>query len=106
MWSKAKLDNPTALRPFDNAAKPWVVGKPFRVFLLSLTLTIYYFLAAVRDDTPRFRYGHHGYPSCSQAEELKPIEHGALWYELGQEIGTDVFKTKAVELLGGAVRIP
>jgi Gly-Xaa carboxypeptidase len=43
---------------------------------------------------------------CPQAEVLAPTKHAELWADLGATIGTDQFKARAVQWLGGAVRIP
>lgn len=43
---------------------------------------------------------------CPQAEVLAPTKHAELWTDLGAAIGTDQFKARAVQWLGGAVRVP
>ncbi|KAG0709281.1 hypothetical protein DFH29DRAFT_1027230 [Suillus ampliporus] len=43
---------------------------------------------------------------CPQVSELIPESNGALWKTLGSTYETDAFKTRAVDWLGGAVRIP
>ncbi|KAH7929100.1 carboxypeptidase S [Leucogyrophana mollusca] len=43
---------------------------------------------------------------CPQVAELVPQKNGALWESLGSIYGTDKFKMRAVNWLGGAVRIP
>ncbi|KAG0709347.1 hypothetical protein DFH29DRAFT_1027583 [Suillus ampliporus] len=48
----------------------------------------------------------HGADLCPQADELVPEKNGAIWESIGHTYGTDEFKTRAVDWLGGAVRIP
>lgn len=43
---------------------------------------------------------------CLQAEVLSPTKHAELWADLSAVIGTYQFKDRAVQWLGGAVRIP
>ena len=44
--------------------------------------------------------------SCPQADVLVPRAHGALWNSLGVAYASDNFKNKAIDWLGGAVRVP
>ncbi|KAI0067051.1 carboxypeptidase S [Artomyces pyxidatus] len=43
---------------------------------------------------------------CPQASALYPTEHDALWRDLGNTFGTHAFEGRAVDWLGGAVRVP
>jgi hypothetical protein len=43
---------------------------------------------------------------CPQSNALYPGQHAELWESLGREFDEDAFTTRAVEWLGGAVRIP
>ncbi|KAH8116277.1 hypothetical protein DFH11DRAFT_1199323 [Phellopilus nigrolimitatus] len=43
---------------------------------------------------------------CPQVEQLLPERNKALWDAVGDQFGTDAFKEKAVDWLGGAVRVP
>lgn len=44
---------------------------------------------------------------CPQSDVLYPVEsHAQLWKSLGRDFDDDAFMTRAVEWLGGAVRIP
>jgi Gly-Xaa carboxypeptidase len=43
---------------------------------------------------------------CPQSDALYPESHSQLWRCLGHDYGEDVFLTRAVTWLGGAVRIP
>ena len=43
---------------------------------------------------------------CPQVSALSPTKHTGLFETLGQTYKTDTFLQRAVELLGGAVRIP
>ena len=44
--------------------------------------------------------------SCPQADVLVPQANGALWKSLGAVYASDNFKARAVDWLGGAVRVP
>ena len=43
---------------------------------------------------------------CPQAPELIPVKNNALWKTLTEIYGTEVFRSKAVDWLSGAVQIP
>ncbi|KAI0820814.1 carboxypeptidase S [Trametes gibbosa] len=43
---------------------------------------------------------------CPQAHAVVPKKNGELWTSLGKAFGTDTFKERAVEWLGGAIRVP
>ncbi|KAI9440737.1 carboxypeptidase S [Lactarius indigo] len=43
---------------------------------------------------------------CPQANALYPDRHGRLWKSLGKEFDQNAFTLRAVEWLGGAVRVP
>ena len=43
---------------------------------------------------------------CPQSDALYPESHALLWDSLGRVFDEDAFTTRAVEWLGGAVRIP
>ena len=43
---------------------------------------------------------------CPQSDALYPKSHAQLWDSLGRDFNEDAFTTRAVEWLGGAVRIP
>jgi Gly-Xaa carboxypeptidase len=43
---------------------------------------------------------------CPQSNALYPGQHAELWESLGREFDEDAFTTRAVEWLGGAIRIP
>lgn len=43
---------------------------------------------------------------CPQATAVVPEKNGELWTSLGETFDTDAFKGRAVEWLGGAVRVP
>jgi len=42
---------------------------------------------------------------CPQSNALCPGQHAQLWESLGREFDEEAFTTRAVEWLGGAVRI-
>jgi hypothetical protein len=44
--------------------------------------------------------------SCPQVDVLVPQANGALWNFLGAIYASNDFKTRAVDWLGGAVRVP
>ena len=43
---------------------------------------------------------------CPQVSAVVPVKNSELWSSLGQTFVTDSFKSRAVEWLGGAVRVP
>ena len=43
---------------------------------------------------------------CPQVSAIVPEKNAALWNAFVDTIGTDAFKARAVEWLGGAVRVP
>ncbi|KAH9039306.1 hypothetical protein EDB85DRAFT_2182476 [Lactarius pseudohatsudake] len=43
---------------------------------------------------------------CPQADALYPDRHARLWESLGKEFDQDAFTLRAVEWLGGSVRVP
>ncbi|KAG6866575.1 hypothetical protein C0991_002060 [Blastosporella zonata] len=43
---------------------------------------------------------------CAQSAVLTPAKNGALWDSVSVAFGTEGFKAKAVEWIGGAVRVP
>lgn len=43
---------------------------------------------------------------CPQAQSLVPKKRLELWQTLGEQIGSQEYKLKAVDLLAGAVKIP
>ena len=43
---------------------------------------------------------------CPQSDALYPESHAQLWDSLGRDFDEQAFTTRAVEWLGGAVRIP
>ena len=51
------------------------------------------------------QWSHGGGRSCPQADALVPQASGALWNTLGAVYASDDFRTRAVDWLGGAVRI-
>ncbi|KAG0709350.1 hypothetical protein DFH29DRAFT_1027587 [Suillus ampliporus] len=48
----------------------------------------------------------HGADLCPQADELVPEKNGVIWESLGHTYNTEEFKARAIDWLGGAVRIP
>src|SRR6266702_4149266 len=44
--------------------------------------------------------------TCPQADALYPDRHAPLWESLGKDLSQDAFTLRAVEWLGGAVRVP
>ncbi|KIY66589.1 carboxypeptidase S [Cylindrobasidium torrendii FP15055 ss-10] len=43
---------------------------------------------------------------CAQVDALYPTKNTGLWDEVGDIVGTETFKSKAIEWLAGAVRVP
>lgn len=58
--------------------------------------------------TDRLELEHHweAGDQCVQATALVPARNAELWNSLGDTYRTDAFKSRAVEWLGGAVRVP
>ncbi|KAM5533864.1 hypothetical protein V8D89_012527 [Ganoderma adspersum] len=58
--------------------------------------------------TDRLASEHHwkAGEQCAQATTVVPTRNAELWSSLGGTYGTDAFKSRAVEWLGGAVRVP
>ncbi|KAG2113088.1 uncharacterized protein F5147DRAFT_682674 [Suillus discolor] len=48
----------------------------------------------------------NGVDLCPQVDELVPEKNGVIWESLQHVYSTDEFKTRAIDWLGGAVRIP
>ncbi|KAL4268882.1 peptidase M20A family protein [Pleurotus pulmonarius] len=66
----------------------------------------YTLLFVTRRELFPLKRGHHDEELCFQPTELTPIKNGDLWADIGATIGTDAFKTKAIDWLAGAVRVP
>jgi len=43
---------------------------------------------------------------CPQVNPIAPAKHPAIWESLVERFTTDEYKTRAIEWLGGAVRVP
>jgi len=43
---------------------------------------------------------------CPQVKPITPTKHSAIWESFVERTATDEYKTRAIEWLGGAVRIP
>ena len=43
---------------------------------------------------------------CPQAKSIIPLKHSEVWESLVERSTTDEYKTRAIEWLGGAVRVP
>jgi len=43
---------------------------------------------------------------CPQVKPITPTKHSAIWESFVEKTTTDEYKTRAVEWLGGAVRVP
>ena len=57
-------------------------------------------------DFPSFGAQQSSESLCPQATELFPQKNGKIWQHLAETFSTNDFKRRAVNLLGGAVRIP
>jgi Gly-Xaa carboxypeptidase len=47
-----------------------------------------------------------GVDLCPQVDEIVPEKNGVIWESLQQVYSTEEFKARAIDWLGGAVRIP
>ena len=43
---------------------------------------------------------------CPQVKPIAPTKHSAIWESFVERTATDEYKTRAIEWLGGAVRVP
>ncbi|KDQ26797.1 hypothetical protein PLEOSDRAFT_1043178 [Pleurotus ostreatus PC15] len=83
-------------------AKP---SRPWRRLLVFTVACGYALLSATRREIFPLKHCRDE-DLCFQANELTPDKHGDLWADIGSTISTDAFKTKAIDWLAGAVRVP
>ncbi|RDB23324.1 Carboxypeptidase S [Hypsizygus marmoreus] len=100
------LPSTTISKPSDRKFR-----RPLLYTGLLLLLSSYYALLILPQFTdlgPWLGQKHHDYSTnyCPQADVLVPEVNGELWNSLTATIGTASFKSRAVEWLGGAVRVP
>ncbi|KAF4593116.1 hypothetical protein EYR38_008826 [Pleurotus pulmonarius] len=84
-------------------AKP---SRPWRRLLVFTVACGYALLSVTRREFSPLKHGHRDEDLCFQANELIPYKNGDLWTDVGSTISTDAFKTKAIDWLAGAVRVP
>ncbi|KAF4569828.1 hypothetical protein EYR40_008808 [Pleurotus pulmonarius] len=84
-------------------AKP---SRPWRRLLVFTVACGYALLSVTRREFSPLKHGHRDEDLCFQANELIPDKNGDLWTDVGSTISTDAFKTKAIDWLAGAVRVP
>ncbi|KAG6857473.1 hypothetical protein H0H87_003540 [Tephrocybe sp. NHM501043] len=80
-----------------------------RKIALSLGFIVYgayVWLASERTVDNVFDMSSKDESRCVQSPVLFPAKNGALWDSVSSTFGTDTFKVKAVEWIGGAVRVP
>ena len=100
------LPQPTTSRPSTNSRFPRL--KRAVVLLAVLGLGSYFFSILAENVAIHAvtRWYHGDGDSCPQVDVLVPQANGALWNSLGAVYASDDFKTRAVDWLGGAVRVP
>ena len=74
-------------------------------FLVAVLGLSFYFSNIFTENVATYWYRSDG-ESCPQADVLIPQAHSALWNSLGAAYASENFKTRAVDWLGGAVRVP
>lgn len=79
---------------------------PWRRLLVFTVACGYALLSVTRREFFPLKHGHRDEDLCFQADELTPDKNGDLWVDIGTTISTDAFKTKAIDWLAGAVRVP
>jgi len=63
----------------------------------------------LRTIAPKFAVSkpHHDPAAlCPQVKPITPTKHSAIWESFVEKTTTDEYKTRAIEWLGGAVRVP
>jgi len=62
---------------------------------------------ALRSIAPKFAVSKpHPTALCPQVKPITPTKHSAIWESFVERSTTDEYKTRAIEWLGGAVRVP
>ncbi|KAF4593099.1 hypothetical protein EYR38_008809 [Pleurotus pulmonarius] len=89
--------------PLASQAKPFWSWRRLLVLFVACGYTL---LFVTRRELFPLKRGHHDEELCFQPTELTPIKNGDLWADIGTTIGTDAFKTKAIDWLARAVRVP
>lgn len=88
---------------------------PFVRFVLVAVSTTWLVSHAANFVSGHFRYrpglslsglGGMAPGGCPQVDALLPEQNSELWKSIGETIGTDAFKVRAVDWLAGAVKIP
>lgn len=79
--------------------------------LLAFAIMLHYTDHGLSPYPSRLGLGHLGHQdvdlsSCPQLDALNPDRHAQLWESLGNDFDQDAFTKRAVDWLGGAVRIP
>ncbi|KAG2066244.1 carboxypeptidase S [Suillus decipiens] len=78
----------------------------FKITLVALAISIStYFVKKPWNDFPVSTL-ENGINLCPQADELVPKKNGEIWESLQHSYNTEEFKARAIDWLGGAVRIP
>ncbi|KAH7909068.1 hypothetical protein BJ138DRAFT_1181272 [Hygrophoropsis aurantiaca] len=112
--AREKVDDTKLMSPIlpgALASNPKPKAKSFAVKVSLIVTALFLSVALTRDlGIARYAFLDGGYDAsagvCPQVGELLPQKNGALWKSLGNIYATDKFKMRAVDWLGGAVRIP
>jgi len=100
------LPQPTISRTNTNSRFPILKRTVFLVAALGLG---FYFSNIFTENVAIHavtQWYHGDGDSCPQADVLVPQANSILWNSLGAIYASDNFKTRAVDWLGGAVRVP
>lgn len=94
--------------PTRPAKRPKFVSLLKSLFVIWLLYATYKSLEPLMLQSIQKHYGKHRKTThvCPQADDLTPQVNSDLWHDVSQVIGTDAFKTRAIDWIAGAVRVP
>jgi hypothetical protein len=106
-WDLEVLPPTISQPPVNRTANSRFLGPRLVVLLTVLGLGFYFTNTFNEGFDVRAIEWYRGHEeSCSQPDILVPEKNGALWETLGGDYGTEEFKSRAVDWLAGAVRVP
>ncbi|KAG6821197.1 hypothetical protein H0H93_004017 [Arthromyces matolae] len=100
--------SPLALAPFPPPKKHNSLKRTIGVFLGFIAFSFYVWSCLHSSVMEKSIFDMNDFtPSqCAQADVRTPVKNGDLWDSLSSTIGTNAFRSKAVEWIAGAVRVP
>ncbi|KAG6910025.1 hypothetical protein DXG01_013749 [Tephrocybe rancida] len=102
-----KAGTPSSLPlPYAPPQKRYGIKRRIALSLGFIAYGTYVWFASGRIVDDIFDKGSSTGPQCAQSSVLTPVKNGDLWDSLSSTFGTEAFKAKAVEWIGGAVRVP